>query len=173
MLIDLLIIVIFLYIGMIGFRRGVWLSIMHLGATILSLYIAQKCFIKLSQYLELFIPFPKTRAYDMHFAFQFDNLQLRFDHLVAFLIVATITKVLCYAIIVCFDNIIKYKKMFMLSRLIGVLLSIVSSIIICTTLIYAMALYPLSIIQTQLSKSFIAEILISHIPFISTFVVNI
>ncbi|PTL16898.1 colicin V production protein CvpA, partial [Staphylococcus gallinarum] len=41
------------------------------------------------------------------------------------------------------------------------------------TLIYAMALYPLSIIQTQLSQSFIAEILISHIPFISTFVVNI
>ena len=63
--------------------------------------------------------------------------------------------------------------MFMLSRLIGVLLSMVSSIIICTTLIYAMALYPLSIIQTQLSQSFIAEILISHIPFISTFVVNI
>lgn len=173
MLIDLFIIVIFLYIGMIGFRRGIWLSIMHFGATILSLLIAYKLYLQLSRYLELFIPFPKTRAYDMHFAFQFDNLQLRFEHIVAFLIVATITKALCYAIIVTFDNIIKYKKMFMASRLVGILISILSSVVICTTLIYLMTLYPLAIIQTQLTQSLLAKVLISHIPFVSTFVVNI
>lgn len=173
MLIDILIIIIFLYIGMIGFRRGIWLSVLHFSATILSLFISQKLYLQLSQYLELFIPFPKTRAYDMHYAFQFDNLQLRFDHIIAFLIVATITKVLCYAIIGSFDNIIKYKKLFLVSRLVGVLISILSSLIICTTLIYTMALYPLEIIQTQLSQSLVAKVFISHIPFISTFVINI
>jgi len=173
MLFDILIVIIFIYIGLIGFRRGVWLSTLHISATLFSLWVAYQFYMQISQRLDLFIPFPKTQAYDLNYAFQFDNLQQRFEHIIAFLIVATITKVVCYGIIVIFDNVIHYKELNMLSRLIGVLMGVISSIIICTTLLYSISLYPLEIIQQQLSNSVIAEYIILHIHYVSTFVLNV
>lgn len=173
MIFDILIVIVFIYIGMIGFRRGVWLSALHLGATLFSLWVAQRFYLQISQRLELFIPFPKTQAYDLNYAFQFDNLQLRFDHIIAFLIVATITKMLCYGVIVVFDKVIQYQGLNLISRFIGMLMGIISSIIICTTLLYSAALYPLEFIQQQLSSSMIAEYMLLHITYVSTFVLNI
>ncbi|MFP5100347.1 CvpA family protein [Staphylococcus equorum] len=173
MIFDILIVIVFIYIGMIGFRRGVWFSALHLGATLFSLWVAQRFYLQISQRLELFIPFPKTQAYDLNYAFQFDNLQQRFDHIIAFLIVATITKIICYRVIVVFDKVIQYRGLNLISRFIGMLMGIISSIIICTTLLYSAALYPLEFIQQQLSSSIIAEYMLLHTPYVSTFVLNI
>ncbi|NQE00176.1 CvpA family protein, partial [Staphylococcus xylosus] len=57
MIIDLIIVIIFLYIGMIGFRRGTWLSTLHLGSTLFSLWVAHRLYSQISQRLELFVPF--------------------------------------------------------------------------------------------------------------------
>lgn len=173
MIFDILIVIVFIYIGMIGFRRGVWFSALHLGATLFSLWVAQRFYLQISQRLDLFIPFPKTQAYDLNYAFQFDNLQQRFDHIIAFLIVATITKIICYGVIVVFDKVIQYRGLNLISRFIGMLMGIISSIIICTTLLYSAALYPLEFIQQQLSSSIIAEYMLLHTPYVSTFVLNI
>lgn len=173
MIFDILIVIVFIYIGMIGFRRGVWFSALHLGATLFSLWVAQRFYLQISQRLELFIPFPKTQAYDLNYAFQFDNLQQRFDHIIAFLIVVTITKIICYGVIVVFDKVIQYRGLNLISRFIGMLMGIISSIIICTTLLYSAALYPLEFIQQQLSSSIIAEYMLLHTPYVSTFVLNI
>ncbi|ANQ63921.1 CvpA family protein [Staphylococcus equorum] len=173
MIFDLLIVIVFIYIGMIGFRRGVWFSALHLGATLFSLWVAQRFYLQISQRLELFIPFPKTQAYDLNYAFQFDNLQQRFDHIIAFLIVATITKIICYGVIVVFDKVIQYRGLNLISRFIGMLMGMISSIIICTSLLYSAALYPLEFIQQQLSSSIIAEYMLIHTPYVSTFVLNI
>ncbi|MGX5790193.1 CvpA family protein [Staphylococcus equorum] len=173
MIFDILIVIVFIYIGMIGFRRGVWFSALHLGATLFSLWVAQRFYLQISQRLELFIPFPKTQAYDLNYAFQFDNLQQRFDHIIAFLIVATITKIICYGVIVVFDKVIQYRGLNLISRFIGMLMGIISSIIISTTLLYSAALYPLEFIQQQLSSSIIAEYMLLHTPYVSTFVLNI
>ncbi|WP_432717754.1 CvpA family protein [Staphylococcus equorum] len=173
MIFDILIVIVFIYIGMIGFRRGVWFSALHLSATLFSLWVAQRFYLQISQRLELFIPFPKTQAYDLNYAFQFDNLQQRFDHIIAFLIVATITKIICYGVIVVFDKVIQYRGLNLISRFIGMLMGIISSIIICTTLLYSAALYPLEFIQQQLSSSIIAEYMLLHTPYVSTFVLNI
>lgn len=173
MIFDILIVIVFIYIGMIGFRRGVWFSALHLGATLFSLWVAQRFYLQISQRLELFIPFPKTQAYDLNYAFQFDNLQQRFDHIIAFLIVATITKIICYGVIVVFDKVIQYRGLNLISRFIGMLMGIISSIIICTTLLYSAALYPLEFIQQQLSSSIIAEYMLLHTPYVSTSVLNI
>ncbi|MFQ3853660.1 CvpA family protein [Staphylococcus sp. 2S1] len=137
---------------MIGFRRGVWLSALHLGATLFSLWVAQRFYLQISQRLELFIPFPKTQAYDLNYAFQFDNLQQRFDHIIAFLIVATITKMLCYGVIVVFDKVIQYQGLNLISRFIGMLMGIISSIIICTTLLYSASTLSIRIYPTATLK---------------------
>ncbi|MGY0413653.1 CvpA family protein [Staphylococcus sp. mip270_02] len=173
MIIDLIIVIIFLYIGMIGFRRGTWLSTLHLGSTLFSLWVAHRLYSQISQRLELFVPFPKTRAYDLNYAFQFDNLQQRFDHIVAFLIIATVTKILCYGIVVLFDNVITSRQPNLISRGLGVIMSVISSTIICATLFYMISIYPLEFIQQQLMEGHLAEYFVIHVPFISTYVLNI
>ncbi|KRG10672.1 CvpA family protein [Staphylococcus sp. NAM3COL9] len=173
MIFDIVVVIVFIYIGMIGFRRGVWLSALHLSATLFSLWVAERFYLQISHRLELFIPFPKTQAYDLNYAFHFDNLQQRFDHIIAFLIVATITKMICYGVVVVFDKVIQHQGPNLISRFIGMLMGIISSIIICTTLLYGAALYPLEFIQQQLSSAIIAEYMLLHTPYISTFVLNI
>ncbi|NQE00617.1 CvpA family protein, partial [Staphylococcus xylosus] len=158
---------------MIGFRRGTWLSTLHLGSTLFSLWVAHRLYSQISQRLELFVPFPKTRAYDLNYAFQFDNLQQRFDHIVAFLIIATVTKILCYGIVVLFDNVITSRQPNLISRGLGVIMSVISSTIICATLFYMISIYPLEFIQQQLMEGHLAEYFVIHVPFISTYVLNI
>lgn len=173
MILDLIVLIIFLYIGMIGFRRGAWLSALHLTSTLFSLWVAQRFYLQIAQRLELFIPFSKTRAFDLNYALQFDNIHQRFDHIVAFLMIATLTKIICYGIIVIFDNVLKFKRPNFISRLIGVTMSLLSSIIFSVTLLYAISLYPLEFIQQQLISGNISEFLILHIPYISNYVVHI
>ncbi|MDQ7110126.1 MULTISPECIES: CvpA family protein [Staphylococcus] len=173
MIFDLAIVVIFIYIGIIGFRRGVWLSTIHLSATIFALWVAQKYYLQIAQRLELFVPYPKTRAYDMNFAFQFADLQQRFEHIVAFVTIALITKVICYGIIVIFDYTLKQKLPNITSRLFGMMLSIIPSVTINIILLYSCAIYPNRMIQQQLSNSIITEHILLHIPFISMFITQL
>jgi len=173
MILDLLIVIMFLYLGMIGFRRGAWLSALHLSATLFSIWVAFKLYLEISQRLVLFVPFPKTHAYDLNYAIHFDNIQQRFDHIIAFLIIAIITKLICYGVIVIFDNIIKANGPKTISRLSGVIMSVVSSTIICATLLYAVALYPHEIVQQQLADGRIAANLLLHVPYISTFILQL
>ncbi|MFH7205153.1 CvpA family protein, partial [Staphylococcus aureus] len=42
MVIDFIIIIFFVYFVIVGFRRGFWLSMIHLSATIVSLWIASQ-----------------------------------------------------------------------------------------------------------------------------------
>lgn len=173
MIIDIVIAVIFIYIGIIGFRRGVWLSAIHLSATIFALWMAQRYYLQIARRLELFVPYPKTHAYDMNFAFQFDNLQQRFEYIVAFVTIALITKVICYGIIVIFDYTLKQKLPNITSRLCGMILSVIPSLIINAILLYSCAIYPNVTIQQQLSHSIITEHILLHIPFISMFITQL
>ncbi|AWI44891.1 colicin V production protein CvpA [Staphylococcus nepalensis] len=173
MIIDILVVLLFIYIGMIGFRRGLWLTTLHLGTTMFALWLAQRYYRHVAQRLELFVPYPKTRAYDLDFAFQFANLQQRFEHVVAFVIIATLTKAICYGVVVLFDNIVQQSWPNMISRVSGMVLSLISSSIISAILLYGIAIYPNGLIQQQLSHSIITEYILLHIPFISTFITQL
>lgn len=173
MILDLLVVIMFLYIGMIGFRRGAWLSVLHLSSTLFSLWVAFKLYLQISQRLVLFVPFPKTHAYDLNYAIHFDNIQQRFDHIIAFLIIAIVTKLICYGVIVIFDNIIKSNGPKTISRVVGVLMGMVSATLICSTLLYAIALYPHEIVQQQLANGNIAAKLLLHVPYVSTFILQL
>ena len=45
MLIDIVVLLIICYFIVIGFRRGIWLSILHFASSIVSLYIASQHYI--------------------------------------------------------------------------------------------------------------------------------
>lgn len=97
MTIDLVMILIILMYMIIGFRRGLWLNSLHLSSTLVSLFIAHRFYQYISKQMIVFVPFPKTVAFDTHFAFQYHDVQQRFDTIVAFLCIALLVS--CFYIL--------------------------------------------------------------------------
>ncbi|HDI6918512.1 TPA: CvpA family protein, partial [Staphylococcus aureus] len=119
MVIDFIIIIFFVYFVIVGFRRGFWLSMIHLSATIVSLWIASQFYKSIVERLIVFIPYPKTTAFNTTFAFHFNHLQNRFEAIVAFLMITLFCKFILYLIIVTFDKIIAYQNIHIFSRAMG------------------------------------------------------
>ena len=158
---------------MIGFRRGFWLSTLHSTSTIVSLWIASQFYVAIAQRLIVFLPFPKTVAYDTNYAIQYDYLQLRFEKIIGFLVIVIICKLILYLVIVSFDNIVAYKKIHLVSRISSVVLSIIAVFIYLQIGLYLLSLYPHSFIQYQLSQSLVSRVVIEQIPYLSQFILNL
>ena len=117
MLIDIVVLLIICYFIVIGFRRGIWLSILHFASSIVSLFIASQYYQSIAQRLVVFVPFPKTVAFDMVYTIPYDHLQYRFEKVIAFIIIFGMCKLILYLVVVTFDNIITYKKIHLVSRI--------------------------------------------------------
>ena len=90
MIVDLIVIILIAYFMMIGFRRGTWLSTLHFISSIVSLWIASQFYQPRAQRLIVFLPFPKTVAYDTSYAIHYNQLQQRFENIVAFIMLSLI-----------------------------------------------------------------------------------
>lgn len=173
MIIDLAVALVFLYMAVIGFRRGFGFSVLHGACTVVALIISNEYYLMIARRLELFVPFPKTLAYDMKFAVPFEQLQQRFYHIIAFIFIAIIVKLILYAIVAVFDNMIKQSHITLWSRITSVIVSIITSLVVVNLALYVLAIYPNEMVQSQLSASLIAKPLILNIPFLSHFILKI
>jgi hypothetical protein len=68
---------------------------------------------------------------------------------------------------------IKQSHITLWSRIVGVIVSIITSLIVVNLALYVLAIYPNEIVQSQLSVSLIAKPLILNIPFLSHFILKI
>lgn len=173
MIIDFTIAIIIVYGLIIGYRREVWLNSLHLFSTIVSLNIAHQFYQRISSQLIVFIPFPKTIAYDMKYAFHFNDLQQRFDTIIAFLLIASLCKLILYLIIITFDNIVTYRMINQISRLFGSLISVVMAVVAIQLSIYVLALYPIEWLQHNLQHAYIGKLILFHTPFFSSYILNL
>ena len=144
MLIDIVVLIIICYFIVIGFRRGIWLSILHFASSIVSLFIASQYYQSIAQRLVVFVPFPKTVAFDIVYTIPYDHLQYR-----------------------------TYKKIHLVSRISSVVLSIIAVFIYLQIGLYLLSLYPHSFIQYQLSQSLLSRVVIEQIPYLSQFILNL
>lgn len=96
------------------------------------------------------LPFPKTVAFDTQYAIHFNHLQYRFESIIAFIVIAISCKLILYLIIVTFDNIVAYQPLNIISRVLGIVLSLLMGVIIIQILTYLIALYPNAMLQGQL-----------------------
>ncbi|MCJ1656592.1 CvpA family protein [Staphylococcus sp. NRL 16/872] len=173
MLIDVIVVLIIIYYIVMGFRRGIWLSSLHLLASIVSLIIAHQFYRSIAKQLIVFLPFPKTIAYDTSFAFHFNDLQQRFDTIFAFILIMFTSKLLLYLIIVTFDNIVTYQNIALISRVLGCMLSPVLAIILLQIALYIVALYPVDWLQQSLSHSILGSGILFHTPWLSSYILNL
>lgn len=122
---------------------------------------------------DCFLPFPKTVAYDTEYAIHFNSLQQRFENIVAFILLVILVKLILYLIIVTFDKIVAYKKLHLVSRIMGVILGILMSLIVIQIGLYLISLYPDTFIQNQISQSLLCKRWILNMPFVSHFILNL
>ena len=173
MIVDLVLILMILIYMVIGFRRGLWLNSLHLSSTLVSLFIAYRYYRDITKQMIVFVPFPKTVAFDTHFAFQYHDVQQRFDTIVAFLCIAFLSKLLLYLIIVTFDNIVSYHNIHFASRVFGSLLGIIASMIVLQLVLYLVSLYPNEWIQESLKHGYLSHIILFKMPFLSSYILNL
>ncbi|MGW9855728.1 putative membrane protein required for colicin V production [Staphylococcus hominis] len=173
MIVDLVLILMILIYMVIGFRRGLWLNSLHLSSTLVSLFIAYRYYRDITKQMIVFVPFPKTVAFDTHFAFQYHDVQQRFDTIVAFLCIAFLSKLLLYLIIVTFDNIVSYHNIHFASRVFGSLLGIIASMIVLQLVLYLVSLYPNEWIQENLKDGYLSHIILFKMPFLSSYILNL
>ena len=121
----------------------------------------------------MFLPFPKTVAYDTEYAIHFNSLQQRFENIVAFILLVILVKLILYLIIVTFDKIVAYKKLHLVSHIMGVILGILMSLIVIQIGLYLISLYPDTFIQNQISQSLLCKRWILNMPFVSHFILNL
>lgn len=173
MVIDTLIIVVFIYFLIVGFRRGCWLSIIHLLSSVFSLWVASQFYQLIVDRLIVFLPYPKTKAFDTTFTFQFTQLQHRFETIIAFIFIAVLCKLILYLIINTFDKIVTYHKVHIFSRALGMIVSIVMAVIVIHFCLYVIALYPNDTLQQQLRASILSHQFIYGIPYLSQLTLNL
>ena len=108
----------------------------------------------------------------MAYAFHFNDLQQRFDKVMAFLLIASICKLILYLIIITFDNIVTYRMINQMSRRFGSLISVVMAVVILQLFIYVLALYPIEWIQHSLTCVH-RKLILFHTPFFSSYILNL
>lgn len=165
--------VVLLLFAMTGFHRGWKVSALHLASTFFSLWVAAQFYQPLSQYFRLFIPFPRTAAFDTHFAMNFDHQEMRFNLVIVFLLLVLIVKALMYLAIASFNRLFTLHQFGWFNRMIGACFACVSGIILLHFVCYLTALYPNTVLQQALAHSQVGQGMVTHIPFLSDFTLNL
>ena len=90
----------------------------------------------------------------------------RFDTIIAFLLIASLCKLILYLIIITFDNIVTYRMINQISRLFGSLISVVMAVVAIQLSIYVLALYPIEWLQHNLQHAHRQTYLVSYTIFL-------
>ncbi|WP_262855143.1 CvpA family protein [Staphylococcus marylandisciuri] len=156
-----------------GSSSGLWSSLVNLLINSGAVFIAYYFYMPLASKLDSLIPFPKTKAYSMNYTYHFDNLEQRFDDVIAFIIIALVARLLLQFVIGVLSNAFHSQRPHLISRLLGIAPSLIVALFIISLGLYTVSLYPNETIQHQLATSFLSNALLNEIPYISNFVQHI
>ncbi|WP_241522722.1 CvpA family protein [Staphylococcus intermedius] len=168
-----MIIIVLLLFAMTGFHRGWKVSALHFGSTYFSLWVAAQFYQPLSHYFRLFIPYPRTVAFDTQFAMNIEHPEMRFNDVIVFLLLVLIVKTMLYFAIGSFNGVFALQRLGWSSRIVGACFACCSGIIFIHFACYVTALYPNEMIQYALAQSHVAQWWITDIPFLSEFTLNL
>lgn len=157
----------------IGFYRGMVASLLHLLSTIFAIWMGLQFYQPLNHYMRLFIPFPKTDAFDANYAIDFAQPERYFNTIISLLMIIFIVKVMTHMVLDAFSKLIYRQRNVFFLRIFGVIISLVSGVIALHFLLLLMALYPDSTIQSSLQHARLAKWLITELPLLSPITLNL
>ena len=158
---------------LVGFHRGLLSSLLHLGSTIFGLWIAKQYYEPFSDYLRLFLPFPKTLAYDTHYVLMLNQPELRFDRLCGFIMIVLIVKTMMYMVLGSFAPFLISRQRGVTMRILGAVVSIVSAIVVLHLVSHVAVLIPDPQLQTHVAKSTVGQWFVLKVPLLSEMTLNL
>ncbi|MCQ9290398.1 CvpA family protein [Staphylococcus hyicus] len=151
----------------LGFYRSFLASLLHLFSTVFAIWVGLQFYKSLYQYLKLFVPFPKTDAFHIHYALAFEQPEQEFNAVISLMVIMFIVKVLTHVVLDTFSELAyRHRNVFSL-RIFGVITSVISGVIVLHFILLLMALYPDAMIQSSLQHATILKWLITDLPILS------
>ncbi|WP_316570909.1 CvpA family protein [Neobacillus sp. YIM B06451] len=167
-MLDLALIIIFIFGFLIGLKRGFILQLFHLAGFVGAYIVAYLYYDSLAPKLKLWIPYPTLGDSSPLSLFASSNgMEEAYYRAFAFIAIFIAVKVLVQIIGSMLDFIAHLPILRTLNVWAGGLLGVAEVYLIVLLLLYIAALVPMDAIQKPLEESAIAEAIIKHTPIIS------
>lgn len=165
---TLLILILIILSGIVGFRRGGLLQLLHFLGTVSALVIARLNYETLGNKLELIMPYPSSVSEVENVVLPtIQDLEQAYYYMSAFLFIFIVSKLIIQIIVSVFDfvnQIIFERKR---SKIIGTIIGVIECIYVLAVIIFFLATIPSTGLQEAISNSQLATFIMDHTLIIS------
>ncbi|MES1035189.1 CvpA family protein [Bacillus pumilus] len=165
-MIDIIILFLLLMGTLVGLKRGFILQFIKLISFVVSILVASMFYKSLAPQLT-WIPAPNFSGGQAQLAFFSGNLETAYYNTIAFIILFILTKILLAIIGGLLTTIASIPVIKQVNKLLGGVLGFLETYLFVFILLFVAALLPVDALQTMLSKSILADAIVSNTPYLS------
>ncbi|WP_458109781.1 CvpA family protein [Bacillus zhangzhouensis] len=168
-MIDIIILFLLLMGTLVGLKRGFILQFIKLISFVVSILVASMFYQSLAPQLT-WIPAPNFSGGQAQLAFFSGNLETAYYNTIAFIILFILTKILLAIIGGLLTTIASIPVIKQVNKLLGGVLGFLETYLFVFILLFVAALLPVDALQTMLSKSMLADVIVGNTPYLSSLV---
>jgi uncharacterized membrane protein required for colicin V production len=167
-MLDLAILIIFIFGFLVGLKRGFILQLIHLVGFIVAFIVAHTYYDELAPKLTLWIPYPSFGS-DSTFQLLLDNgnLETAYYRAISFVGIFFATKIAMQIIGSMLDFVANLPILKTLNVWAGGILGFLEVYLIMFIILYIAALLPIEMVQSSLGQSGLANMIVEHTPYFS------
>ncbi|MDG2702993.1 CvpA family protein [Bacillus altitudinis] len=165
-MIDIIILFLLLMGTLVGLKRGFILQFIKLISFVVSILVASMFYQSLAPQLT-WIPAPNFSGGQAQLAFFSGNLETAYYNTIAFIILFILTKILLAIIGGLLTTIASIPVIKQVNKLLGAVLGFLETYLFVFILLFVAALLPVDALQTMMSKSMLADAIVSNTPYLS------
>lgn len=168
-MIDIIILFLLLMGTLVGLKRGFILQFIKLISFVVSILVASLFYQSLAPQLT-WIPAPNFSGGQAQLAFFSGNLETAYYNTIAFIILFILTKILLAIIGGLLTAIASIPVIKQVNKLLGGVLGFLETYLFVFILLFVAALLPVDALQTMMSKSMLADVIVNNTPYLSSLV---
>ncbi|MCC9089124.1 MULTISPECIES: CvpA family protein [Bacillus] len=168
-MIDIIILFLLLMGTLVGLKRGFILQFIKLISFVVSILVASMFYQSLAPQLT-WIPAPNFSGGQAQLAFFSGNLETAYYNTIAFIILFILTKILLAIIGGLLTTIASIPVIKQVNKLLGGVLGFLETYLFVFILLFVAALLPVDALQTMMSKSILADVIVGNTPYLSSLV---
>jgi len=164
--IDIIILFLLLMGTLVGLKRGFILQFIKLISFVVSILVASIFYQSLAPQLT-WIPAPNFSGGQAQLAFFSGNLETAYYNTIGFIILFILTKILLAIIGGLLTTIASIPVIKQVNKLLGGVLGFLETYLFVFILLFVAALLPVDALQTMMSKSMLADVIVGNTPYLS------
>ncbi|GLF90065.1 putative transmembrane protein YshB [Bacillus safensis] len=168
-MIDIIILFLLLMGTLVGLKRGFILQFIKLISFVVSILVASMFYQSLAPQLT-WIPAPNFSGGQAQLAFFSGNLETAYYNTIAFIILFILTKILLAIIGGLLTTIASIPVIKQVNKLLGGVLGFIETYLFVFILLFVAALLPVDALQSMMSKSMLADVIVGNTPYLSSLV---